>query len=50
MAKDTDSPARAAAEPGITLLDGDVAIVDELHIGGVSWIIGNPAKQQIWWF
>jgi Icc protein len=31
-------------EPGIHLLDGDTVEVDGLRIGGVSLIIGNPAK------
>lgn len=35
---------RFREEPGIHLLDGETVEVDRLRIGGVSLIIGNPAK------
>jgi Icc protein len=35
---------RFRGEPGVHLLDGETVVVDGLRIGGVSLIIGNPAK------
>ena len=32
------------SEEGIIMLDGQVAVIDTLRIGGVSGVVGNPAK------